>query len=946
MLPSWLSRFKKRFAGQGTGAPIRRLKLETLEDRSVPAILTWTGADVIDRNIGGGVIVAGNINWSDPLNWSTFQVPTTGDELVFPVIAANRMTTTVGGYNSATGNSRMDIAGLSISKLTITSSGYNIIGTFNRPLTITGPIFAQFQPPSGPIGVSSRLSFDSLLTLNSESITVVNPISPAGSTSLLLISGNIADAPGVMSGGAGILKDGNGALSLTGNNSFSNLVQVSAGILAAGSTNALGSTASGTQVLNGATLSVSANNLAESVEITGMGFNNSGALAGAGGRIIGGVALNTSATIGGTLTIDGVISGANDLTTVGIITLTNANTYGGNTFVNAGVLSVSNDAALSRTQSATTFTRVASGATLQLLGNRLIDDETIYLNGPGFGGIGALYAGAAGGAGGSTATAQVTSDIILESSASIGNTDVAALLLSGNLIGAATASLTKVGLGTVTFPNANPNFGGDVFINNGIIVMPVATALGPKTAAGGPTPGGAITVNNGGTLLMSGQFTSEKDITLNGPGYAGVNADGLTGGAALRVYDNPLDGIPTAINYAGSVTIGSTTHIATDAATALTISGVIGGAANPILFKDGAGALTLTNDNTFLGLLTLFAGTTTITSALALGGAGGAGTTVANGASLILADSLTVNGESLLLTSVPGNPAFLTTSGTTLWTGTVNLVGNGGGEADINVASGSLEFNNVVSGDALLRKIGAGELRFTGTTSNGFNGTLQIDIGTVGLGKTGPNALAVSGPIIVGDGVGIANVDMLRLDAPNQIPDNMPITINSSGLFNLNNFNETIGGATPTATALTLAGGEVMTGSATLTVNGNIATFGAGDASRIFGNLSLGANSRIFSFSPTPNTQLSASANPVQFGTNVTFTFTATGNSGDPTPAGRVQFFSDGVAISSQLLLSGAGTQTFIINSLSAGSHVISATYIPTTYFSPTTITLGQPLWW
>jgi len=54
------------------------------------------------------------------------------------------------------------------------------------------------------------------------------------------------------------------------------------------------------------------------------------------------------------------------------------------------------------------------------------------------------------------------------------------------------------------------------------------------------------------------------------------------------------------------------------------------------------------------------------------------------------------------------------------------------------------------------------------------------------------NIQAISGPVIIGDGLGGQDADVLRLINNNQIADTANVTVNKTGLFDLNNKNETI----------------------------------------------------------------------------------------------------------------------------------------------------------
>src|SRR5205823_6147486 len=83
--------------------------------------------------------------------------------------------------------------------------------------------------------------------------------------------------------------------------------------------------------------------------------------------------------------------------------------------------------------------------------------------------------------------------------------------------------------------------------------------------------------------------------------------------------------------------------------------------------------------------------------------------------------------------------------------------------------------------------------------------------------------------VTVGDGSG---TDVLRLGASNQITDAVGVTTNSSGLFDLNGFSETI-------TTLGMTGGSVTTGAGTLTLTSGITTNADPSTATISGNLNL-----------------------------------------------------------------------------------------------------------
>src|SRR5262249_20581890 len=119
-----------------------------------------------------------------------------------------------------------------------------------------------------------------------------------------------------------------------------------------------------------------------------------------------------------------------------------------------------------------------------------------------------------------------------------------------------------------------------------------------------------------------------------------------------------------------------------------------------------------------------------------------------------------------------------------------------------------------------------------------------------------------------GDGLGgsgAAKPDVVRLLRSNQIATTAAVTVNNSGLLDLNGNSNTIGFGQ--VNALTLTGGSVATGAGTLTLNGNVsglASLANMTPASVGGNLSLGGATRTFDVQPgslggaTPDMTVSA----------------------------------------------------------------------------------------
>jgi autotransporter-associated beta strand protein len=181
------------------------------------------------------------------------------------------------------------------------------------------------------------------------------------------LSGNISDQSGESNGS--LNKTGAGTLILSGNNSFTGTMTVSAGTLAITSANALGSNSSGTIISSGAILDL--RNVAIGNEVLTI---NGGTLRASTGTssLSGNIALGGNSTVdvgGSQLTLSGIISGANYALTKtgsGALTLSGANTYsGGTTVTGGGILALINSGSISNSSvvTVTSGTFNISGAT-------------------------------------------------------------------------------------------------------------------------------------------------------------------------------------------------------------------------------------------------------------------------------------------------------------------------------------------------------------------------------------------------------------------------------------------------------------------------------------------------------------------------------------------------------------------------------------------------------
>jgi autotransporter-associated beta strand protein len=167
---------------------------------------------------------------------------------------------------------------------------------------------------------------------------------------------------------------------------------------------------------------------------------------------------------------------------------------------------------------------------------------------------------------------------------------------------------------------------------------------------------------------------------------------------------------------------------------------------------------------------------------------------------------------------------------------------------------GRTEISNSISGSGGVIKLGANVLEFYGSQPNTYTGSTTVSEGTLQLNKSA-GVSAIAGALGIGDGAGGAASDVVELLAANQIGNSVTVSIDSSGVLDLNDHNDTIG-----ALAL-LDSASVTTGTGTLTLGGDVTVNSSGNAS-ISGNLSLGSVTRGFHVTgvPVTSTHLSVSA--------------------------------------------------------------------------------------
>ncbi|HTV62415.1 MAG TPA: autotransporter-associated beta strand repeat-containing protein [Verrucomicrobiae bacterium] len=338
--------------------------------------------------------------------------------------------------------------------------------------------------------------------------------------------------------------------------------------------------------------------------------------------------------------------------------------------------------------------------------------------------------------------------------------------------------------------------GGVAPTNNGTaaIVLAGTTQLSPYVDV--PWSISSLTFStNGGAFTLSGNaLTIGAGGIYNSNMNSQVISNSITLGAAQT-----WNAASNNLVFAGNVTNSGDLLTVSGLSNTL-INGAISGAGG--LTKTGAGSVTLTASNSYSGVTTVSAGVMNIQNSGALG-SGAGGTVVSSGAALQLQGGISVTGETLSLvgSGIGASGALRNISGSNSWSGAITLTGASTFDAD----AGTLYVGaNIANGT------------YASTFTN--NGTIllagALGSGTGALTKTGTGTLVIAGANTY-TGATTVSGGTLQFGAGGNLPPTSAVTINASGIMDLNSLNESI---------LSLAGaGNVTLESGTLTVNNTAA---------------------------------------------------------------------------------------------------------------------------
>ncbi len=673
----------------GGGTFLNEGTLRASKALSLPGSGQFMAADgtTLILNAGGaGEFAATNIttliNNATFANNTTLGIDTTGTfSCSSNLIGAFGLSKLGAGTLTLTGAGNTYTGGTSVTAGTLALSGSGKLGDASGALTVDGATtivnLGSTTQTVGAVRLLNGAQVTGTGTLSGSSFTVQNGA----------ISANLAGA------GAVLIKETAGTVTLTGANTYDGGTDLTAGVLALGSSGALAT--SGPIRWLGGTLRFSASN---NIDYSPRFITDPGQLFNfdTNGQSV--TLASAIYSVGGSLSKDGA----------GTLTLSGFNYYDGPTEILAGTLQVTQAASLPG-QTTPGLITVASGTTLAVTAGgpgefTAFDFINLMTN--------AVFSN------GSTLSIDTTQ----------GDFDLTSEITQN-------ISLVKLGGNTLTLSGAN-TYGGSTFLGRTTLADAGTLRLFGVGTLG---TAGPFTLY-GGLLDLNGTTQAITTLTLGeGPAASTAAIEIATGELQLggnveyRATNNPngatIDGTGGGkLSLLGNrtFTVGNSTAATYD----LTISaGLQNGDATPrALTKAGPGTLLLSGENTYTGVTSVSTGMLYATSPTALPGRTSAGKiTVASGA------TLTVNAGG----SGEFTPADLTTllTNATFASATSIL-----GIDTSNAAGGTFTAPNL-TGARGLNKLGSGTLVLTGA-GNTYSGTTTITAGSLILnGSLGTGGL-------------------------------------------------------------------------------------------------------------------------------------------------------------------------------------------------------------
>jgi autotransporter-associated beta strand protein len=519
-----------------------------------------SGSSIQVDSTGGGVLgLSGNNTFTGDMNIANAYVKLGSATALGTTAGVTAMQSWLGGW------SNIDI------------NGQGIVGETLINNVVNGHLFNSS---------ASNASWSGSIVANQQ---VLLATSGAGSMEL---SGTISGASGMQ------IQPSNGAVILSGNNSFAGNVNINGATVRLGHANALGDTTGQTYMVdwNGVGSNLDLNGFTVTGETLTNGFTNSrlsnSAATGAtwAGNVVANAQLAMSSGAGG-LTVSGAISGASSIQVDGgVVTLSGNNTYGGATVIANSRVFIGNANALGTTAGQTYIAGWAAWGALDLNGFTVAGETLNFDAG------GNLENSAAGAA---AWNGNVNNNVWMVVRPTGGT-----LTVGGNITGAGGVSKTEASTaifsGTNTYQGAtNIDQGTLEIATGGSITSPANVNIaspGTLKFSGGSVSinsGAGYIINNGGTVDVNGQTIAAGSYEAAQMNANAKLVNSSTNAATILGWTGTANKNTVWINAAG---VGIETVGDLDIQSIVTDGNTDNG-----FTKTGAGTLTLSNLGNDLG---------------------------------------------------------------------------------------------------------------------------------------------------------------------------------------------------------------------------------------------------------------------------------------------------------------------------------------------------------
>ncbi|MEK0450785.1 MAG: hypothetical protein RL088_3053 [Verrucomicrobiota bacterium] len=368
---------------------------------------------------------------------------------------------------------------------------------------------------------------------------------------------------------------------------------------------------------------------------------------------------------------------------------------------------------------------------------------------------------------------------------------------------AAGTGLIKNGDGILTI--AGGTYAGGFTLNAGTVALAGVNGMGS---------GGALTINSG---IIRSSSTAARDLT-------GKFTGGITVGGDFTLGDAVNTG---SLTFTNNVALGAASRTITVNSN-VTFGGVVSGSAGVGITKEGAGQFTFSGANTYSGATIVNAGILAISNSSALGTT--AGSTTINGGNSTTGVSLSLSTATTGLTIAENLNFFGNAAGRANLTNSSAQNHTLTGAIDVSSATNLTQFTSsgtgsiTISGDITGTMSGGAVFFVRGTSTSATNqviGNVNLTGGSFAKTDAGTWIVGAAGKTYSWPNTLVA-VGTLKTGAAGVLPSAAELTLGnstggSSGVLDINGFNQTIAG-------IIYNGGSATTGTRTITNSGAAAT--------------------------------------------------------------------------------------------------------------------------